>query len=85
MPLFPPTIAEAADAASTLRLTALVRPFNLSGHPALSIPIEAPEGLPIGLQLIGRIGEDAALTAVARALVETLEINPRLSLQEHVA
>lgn len=35
-----------------LRLT---QPFNLSGHPAVTIPIApSPEGLPIGLQLIGR-------------------------------
>ncbi|HWL46739.1 MAG TPA: amidase family protein, partial [Sphingomonadaceae bacterium] len=85
MPVLPLTLANATDAAASLRLTALVRPFNLSGHPALSIPIETPDGLPVGLQLVGRIGGDAALTALARALAERLAINPRLSFKEHAA
>jgi aspartyl-tRNA(Asn)/glutamyl-tRNA(Gln) amidotransferase subunit A len=35
-----------------LRLT---QPFNLSGHPAITLPIApSSEGLPIGLQLVGR-------------------------------
>ena len=84
MPLFPLTLADAADAAASLRMTALVRPFNLSGHPALSIPIEAPNGLPVGVQLVGRIGGDEALCAVARVLAEPLGANPRLFLQEHM-
>lgn len=68
MPDFPLTLEEAADARAAIRVTAFVRPFNLSGHPALSIPLEAPNGLPVGLQLVGRRGEDARLCAIARAL-----------------
>lgn len=68
MPDFPLTLEEAADARAAIRVTAFVRPFNLSGHPALSIPLEASNGLPVGLQLVGRRGEDARLCAVARAL-----------------
>jgi aspartyl-tRNA(Asn)/glutamyl-tRNA(Gln) amidotransferase subunit A len=41
-------------------------PFNMTGHPALSIPCGwDSEGLPQGLQLIGRIGEDARLLHAA--------------------
>jgi aspartyl-tRNA(Asn)/glutamyl-tRNA(Gln) amidotransferase subunit A len=38
-------------------------PFNLSGHPAMSVPCGfTREGLPIGLQLVGKpFGEDAIL------------------------
>lgn len=68
MPDFPPTVEEAADAGAAIRITTFVRPFNLSGHPALSIPLEAPNRLPVGLQLVGRRGEDARLCAVARTL-----------------
>jgi aspartyl-tRNA(Asn)/glutamyl-tRNA(Gln) amidotransferase subunit A len=47
-------------------------PFNMTGHPALSIPCGwDSEGLPQGLQLIGRIGEDARLLHAA-ALFERL-------------
>jgi len=48
-----------------------VRQFNLSGHPAITLPIEV-EGLPAGLQLIGRAGEDEALCALARVLAARL-------------
>lgn len=69
LPGFPPTLAEAEDARAAVGVTALVRPFNLSGHPALSIPLTAPSGRPVGLQLVGRRGGDAGLCAVARRLV----------------
>jgi Asp-tRNA(Asn)/Glu-tRNA(Gln) amidotransferase A subunit family amidase len=42
--------------------------FNVTGHPAISIPCGAtPEGLPIGLELVGRRGGTEALLAVALA------------------
>ena len=46
-----------------LRLTQL---FNITGHPAISLPIPT-NGMPVGLQLVGRRDETAALLAVARA------------------
>ncbi|ODU70612.1 MAG: glutamyl-tRNA amidotransferase [Novosphingobium sp. SCN 66-18] len=82
MPVFVPTLEEAADAAAMLKLTALVRQFNLSGHPALSIPVATPTGLPIGIQLVGRIGGDAALCAAARALAPSLDIPTYLQREE---
>ena len=66
----PPTLSAAADAGAIVNMTALVRPFNLSGHPAITIPLSAPDGLPVGLQLIGRMGEDASLCALARRFSE---------------
>jgi 2-dehydropantoate 2-reductase len=44
-------------------------PYNLTGHPAISIPVPAA-GLPIGLQLAGRRGADLALLAAAAAAEE---------------
>jgi amidase len=70
MPEVPLTLREADDARRALRTTTCVRPFNLSGHPALTIPMTLPSGLPAGLQLVGRKGEDAALCALARRIVE---------------
>jgi amidase len=71
LPDAPLTLAAAADPAAALRLSACVRQFNLSGHPAITLPIEV-EGLPAGLQLIGRAGEDEALCALARVLAAQL-------------
>jgi len=41
-------------------------PFNLTGHPAITLPCGFDaDGLPIGLQLVGRFREDAALLRTA--------------------
>jgi aspartyl-tRNA(Asn)/glutamyl-tRNA(Gln) amidotransferase subunit A len=47
--------------AAMLRLTQL---FNITGHPAISLPIPTG-GLPVGLQLVGRRDRTDALLAVA--------------------
>jgi len=45
------------------------QPFNLSGHPAISLPCgTAHGGLPIGLQLAGHKGQTPALVTVALAV-----------------
>ncbi|WP_330231736.1 amidase [Nocardia sp. NBC_00508] len=47
----------------------LAIPFNVTGHPALSLPIGfAANGLPIGLHIIGRAFEEAIVFRVATAL-----------------
>jgi Asp-tRNA(Asn)/Glu-tRNA(Gln) amidotransferase A subunit family amidase len=40
--------------------------FNLTGHPAITIPVPSG-GLPVGLQLVGRRGGTAGLLAIAAA------------------
>lgn len=40
--------------------------FNITGHPALSIPAADVDGLPAGLMLVGRHGDDARLLSIAR-------------------
>ncbi len=40
--------------------------FNLTGHPAISIPLRA-SGLPVGLQIVGSIGRTDALLSLAAA------------------
>lgn len=69
LPMVPPTLGEAQDPATVLPLTRFLRPFNLSGHPAITLPARSPEGLPIGLQIVGRKGDDARLCAIADWLV----------------
>jgi aspartyl-tRNA(Asn)/glutamyl-tRNA(Gln) amidotransferase subunit A len=56
-------------------------PFNLTGHPALSMPCGLSSNrLPIGLQLVGRWHEDAYLLDVAARLEQVLPIaaSPRM-------
>jgi aspartyl-tRNA(Asn)/glutamyl-tRNA(Gln) amidotransferase subunit A len=48
-------------------VTRLTSPFNFSGLPAISIPCGSDRnGLPVGLQLVGRPGADATVLAAAR-------------------
>jgi amidase len=45
--------------------------FNVTGNPALSLPLhESSEGLPIGMQLVGRYGAEATLLRLAGQLEE---------------
>ncbi|NQT16519.1 MAG: Asp-tRNA(Asn)/Glu-tRNA(Gln) amidotransferase subunit GatA, partial [Planctomycetes bacterium] len=44
----------------------LLLPFNLSGHPALSLACGfSQEGLPIGMQLVGKPFDELAILRVA--------------------
>jgi aspartyl-tRNA(Asn)/glutamyl-tRNA(Gln) amidotransferase subunit A len=53
-----------------LRLT---QPFNLSGHPALSLPCgQTRIGLPVGLQLVGHLHHTAELLALGAAVERAL-------------
>ncbi|GAA2946564.1 amidase [Kitasatospora cinereorecta] len=59
--------------------TALTWAFNLSGHPAASVPAGfTPDGCPAGLQLVTDRGRDAELLGAATA-VERVLPPPRLS------
>jgi amidase len=71
LPDVPLTLEAARDPQRALALSACVRQFNLSGHPALTLPIDV-QGLPAALQLIGRRGEDEALCALGRTLAPQL-------------
>jgi len=48
---------------------ALTIPANIVGNPAISIPVEQLDGLPVGMQIIGRHHEDQLLLDLA-AIVE---------------
>ncbi|HZG27020.1 MAG TPA: amidase [Ensifer sp.] len=79
LPLAPPLLSEANESAKVLTLTHYLRPFNLSGHPALVLPAETSDGLPSGIQLVAAKGADARLIAMARRLAET---NPIFHTEE---
>ena len=64
VPVTAPPIAGPIDGMKILRNT---WPFNAAGTPAISIPLKTP-GLPVGMQLIAKRGDDDKLLQIARAL-----------------
>jgi amidase len=58
----PQEIAEQA-----LEVYAAMCGFDVSGHPAISIPVGPVDGLPVGFMAIGRTFGDATLLRLARA------------------
>ena len=49
-------------------------PFNLTGHPAISIPCGTANGLPIGMMLIGRHWQEATIYRAAHAYEQGVTI-----------
>lgn len=77
LPHFPLTRVAAEEGRQDLSVSSLVRPFNLSGHPALSLPLSPSRGRPVSLQLVGRRGDDAGVCRAARYLVERYLVGAR--------
>ena len=61
-------------------LTALPGAFNCSGSPVVSVPVGLVDGLPVGLSLVGRIGADQELLAVAGVVEEATRFSGRPAL-----
>jgi aspartyl-tRNA(Asn)/glutamyl-tRNA(Gln) amidotransferase subunit A len=64
----PPPATIGGRAVSPLVTVAQTYVFNLSGHPAASVPAGTVDGVPVGLQIVGRRHDDLRVLAAARAL-----------------
>jgi aspartyl-tRNA(Asn)/glutamyl-tRNA(Gln) amidotransferase subunit A len=50
--------------------------FNVTGHPAVSVPAGLADGLPVGAQVVAPHGADEVALAVARQLLTELPLPP---------
>ena len=50
-------------------------PFNLTGHPALSIPCGRVDGLPVGLMIVGDRFDETTVLAAGRAFEAALDFS----------
>ena len=65
----PTLLGDYAKGYESGRGSAFTRPFNITGQPAISVPLGWPDdGLPRGVQMIAPIGRDDVLITVAAAL-----------------
>jgi len=71
--MLPTTAAVAApiegldSAAYAPKLTRFTAPFNLTGLPALTVPCGRVDGLPVGLQIVGKAWDEAAVLQAGMA------------------
>ncbi|TMC10140.1 MAG: amidase [Chloroflexi bacterium] len=67
-----PRVAPRIDDSEGVRpvVTRFTRPFNVTGQPVVTIPAPVT-GLPVGIQVVGRFGEDSLVAEVAAWLEES--------------
>lgn len=66
-----PTLSAVEFAEADTALYQYLGVFNVTGHPSVSLPLaHSASGLPIGLQIVGRFGDEATLVRVSRDLEE---------------
>ena len=69
VPVLPFKVGEKIDDPVTLfKLDANTVMANLAGKPSVSVPCAVRRGLPVGMQISGRAGDDAGVLRAARAL-----------------
>ncbi len=62
-----PTDSREVSMARSLEMIANTAPFDVSGHPATSVPAGLVNGLPAGMMIVGKHFDDATCLAVAHA------------------
>lgn len=70
-PLPPPHASREEYVARALEMIPNTCPFDVTGHPALTVPCGTSDGLPVGMMLAGRHWEDGTLLRAAHAFQRT--------------
>lgn len=73
----PATPIEKSDLSVVFSLIRLTNPINLMGLPAISVPCGFADGLPFGLQLIGRWWDEATVFRAAYAYEQATDWHTR--------
>jgi amidase len=75
-PLFEPIRDKLAALEHALTVTnvgvANTQPFNFTGHPAISVPVEKKSGLPVGMQIVAPFFRDDLTLQVAQAYAQAV-------------
>ncbi len=71
----------AKELENIIRWIAPCPPFNVTGQPAIAIPAGlTPDGLPLGVQLVGRPGDEITIIALAAQVEAETSWNQRRPL-----
>ena len=68
-----PMKAHRRDERAPYTMVTNTAPFDITGHPGLSVPCGMSDGLPIGLMLVGRHFEDATLLQLGHAYEQSID------------
>ena len=68
---FPLKRKDALAGENDLQISSLTRPFNLSGHPAITIPLHSMLGKPVDMQLVGAKGKDEVICYIAKKISDS--------------
>jgi amidase len=68
----PPDAGREEYVARALEMISNTCPFDVTGHPAVTVPAGMSAGLPVGMMLIGRHWEDGAVLRAADAFQKTV-------------
>jgi amidase len=66
-PIPSPGVGREESIARALEMIPNTAPFDVTGHPAMNVPCGMSEGLPVGMMVIGRYGEDETVLRAAHA------------------
>jgi amidase len=70
-PLPAPDAPREEVVARALEMIYNTAPFDVTGHPAMSVPCGSSEGLPVGMMLVGRRWDEESVLRAARAFERT--------------